>query len=100
VANTIGNRERFRVQGFKWNLSVRYLTAPEVAEFKRLKQSGAITVFRLARCLNCGGDIPKVEDNGALVKEYCTKKCYDAKNPNDEDEDDADDESDEHDDPA
>lgn len=92
------NRERLRTHGFKWNLEHNYLSPPEEAEFKRLKRTGAITVFRLVRCLACGEDVPKVEDNGQLIKIYCSKKCHDEHTTPPEDEEDEEEDDDEHED--
>lgn len=67
---------RAKIPPFKWNLELPYLTGPEKTEFQRLLTSGALTIFKLATCAECGSQVPKIENDTGLVKRYCDKKCW------------------------
>lgn len=46
-----------------------YMTAPERSTFKKLKDAGQITMFRMGRCEACGADMIK-------HKRFCSWECY------------------------
>lgn len=48
-----------------------YLTRAERGKFKRARDQGQLSVFKLATCAQCGQDIPKVDN-----KRYCSHECY------------------------
>jgi len=46
-----------------------YFTVPEMLQFKRQKENGEITFFRMGACVKCGKEQPK-------NKKFCSKDCY------------------------
>ena len=46
-----------------------YLTRAERARFKRLRDAGMVSFFRLAACEQCRGEVPK-------MKRFCSWDCY------------------------
>ncbi len=57
--------------GVRFDSSREYLTRTEYTLFEQMRDSGEITMFRLAVCKECGADIPR-------TKKYCSKKCMEA----------------------
>lgn len=59
--------------GAKFNPDREYLTAPEGALFREMRESGQITLFQIEKCKReeCEADVPR-------SKKYCSKKCMEA----------------------
>lgn len=45
-----------------------YMTTAERSAFMELLKAGAISFFRLGRCVRCGADVPK-------TKKFCSIDC-------------------------
>lgn len=56
----------------KFDLSKPYLTQAEAVEFKRLRDTGAVSIYRTEKCKACGGEVPK-------GKSYCKKEEYESR---------------------
>ncbi len=46
-----------------------YLTKPERAKFKTLREGGVVSFFRTKACEHCSSEIPK-------TKRFCSWECY------------------------
>jgi len=55
--------------GWKFKPDLPYLTVGESGMFKRLREAGALSPFRIARCEECGADVPR-------GKRFCSKQCF------------------------
>lgn len=53
----------------RMNPASPYLNQGEKTLFKRLRESGTISVFRCASCEACGAEVPK-------PKRFCCLECY------------------------
>jgi hypothetical protein len=48
-----------------------FLTRAERGKFKRAREQGKVSFFKLATCAQCGQEIPKTDN-----KRYCSHECY------------------------
>lgn len=46
-----------------------YMTGAELVMFQKLRNGGALSVFRCTECKNCKAEIPK-------PKQFCGRRCY------------------------
>lgn len=60
------------VESKLFNYDLVYMTKLELSTFKKLVETGYISIFRISSCENCNIDILK-------GKKYCSISCYKAK---------------------
>lgn len=56
----------------KFDLSKPYLTQAEAIEFQRLRDTGAVSIFKTEKCSACSNEVPK-------GKRFCKKEEYDSR---------------------
>lgn len=56
----------------RFSPEIPYMTPAETVAFKRLREGGALSMFRCTSCENCQAEIPK-------NKRFCSKKCFEIK---------------------
>lgn len=86
--------------GFKWKLNKPFLTRTEQQILKKLRASGRLSSFRVTECERvlatgerCSNEVPIILDDETKkpLKRFCSERCFNLTEQDNEDEDDGDD---------